>query len=96
MPLFEFGLKEFDFDGGQLPLKNPDQEVAASAGGLQKTRVDSVGLAFDEVQHRVHEPSRCENFAMVGNALLRSNQTQSTCPFRVLNARRYGSRLAVS
>jgi hypothetical protein len=55
---------------GKLSMKNPDQEVATAARGLQKARIDSVGLAFDEIKHCIHQPSWSENLAMIHNPLL--------------------------
>ena len=70
VPLLELGLSELEFDGGELPLQNPDEEVPAPARRLQEAGVDALGLALDEVEHRLDHPRRSEHLPVVGDAFL--------------------------
>jgi hypothetical protein len=65
----------FDFHGSKLAAQYLDDEVAASAGWLQKSGVDAFGLVFQEIEHGFHHPSRGEYLAMVGDALFGLNKT---------------------
>ena len=56
MPLFKVGLPELEFDGGELALQDPDQEVPAAARRLQEAGVNALGLGLDEVEHRFDHP----------------------------------------
>ena len=67
VPLFEDGLTEFDFDGSELTLQDPDKEVPASACRLQEAGVNALCLSFDEVKHRLDHPRRSENLSVVGD-----------------------------
>ena len=65
MPLFEVGLPVLEFDGGKLALQDPDEEVPAPARRLQEARVDALGLALDEVEHRLDHPRGSEYLPVV-------------------------------
>ena len=67
--LLAIGLLELEFDCGELALQYPDKEVSAPASGLQKAGVNALGLALDEVEHRLNHPRRGEYLPVVGDAL---------------------------
>ena len=81
--LFKVGLPELDFDGGELALQDTDEEVAASACRLQEPRVDTLGLALDEIEHRLNHPCGGKDFPMIGDTLLRPGKVHGTTPFNV-------------
>ena len=70
MPLFEVRLAIFQLNCSQLALQDRDEEIAAAACRLQKSGIDPLGLAFDQVKHLLDEPGRREDFAMISDALL--------------------------
>lgn len=70
MRLLKLGFSKLGFDGSKFSLQNANQKIATPAGRFQKTRVNSVRLVFDEVEHGVDQPWRREHFAMVGNSFL--------------------------
>jgi hypothetical protein len=46
VPLFKVGLPELEFDGGELALQDPDEEVSASARRLQEAGVNPLRLVL--------------------------------------------------
>lgn len=44
--LLEIGLPKLEFDAGELPLKNPDQEVSAATAGSRKREASLPGTRF--------------------------------------------------
>ncbi len=69
VPLLEVGLPELEFDGGELALQDPDEEVPAPARRLQEAGVNALGLVLDQVEHRLDHPRRGEDLPVVGDAL---------------------------
>jgi hypothetical protein len=89
VPLFEVGPPELEFDGSELPLHNPDQEVPTSAGRLQKAGVNALSLALDEVEHCFDHPRRSEHLPMVGNPLLGFDQAHESRIRKLAGRRAY-------
>ena len=54
-----------------FPRLDADEEVATAARRFQETRVNPLGLALDEVKHRLDHPRRSEHLPMVSDALFR-------------------------
>ena len=69
VPLFKVGLPELEFDGGELPLQDADEEVPAPARRLQEAGVNALGLVLDEVEHRLDHPRGSEYLPVVGDPL---------------------------
>jgi len=89
MSPLKVGLAEFGLYGSQLSLQDRDKEVPAPKSGLQKTRVNALAFAFDEVEHLLDQPLRREHLSVVGNALFGLDQTHSHgLPFRLANTAR--------
>lgn len=59
------------FNNGQLPFQDLREEVSVSAGWLQKTTVDALGLLFYEIAHCLYFTVGCEYLAVVGNTFFR-------------------------
>ena len=74
VPPLKVGLPVLEFDGGELALQDPDEEVAAPARRLQEAGVNALGLALDEVEHRLDHPRRGEDLPVVGDALFGLDQ----------------------
>src|SRR5262245_44534830 len=74
MPLREVGVAVLELDSGELTPQDLDEEIAAPARWLQETRVDTLGLALHDIQHRLDQPRRRENLAVVGEALFGLDQ----------------------
>ena len=74
MPPLKIGLAELGLYGGQFALQDGDKEISASARRLQETRVNALGLAFDEVEHFFDQPPRRKHLSVVCNAPLGLDQ----------------------
>ena len=69
MLFFKIRFSKLDFDGGKLALQNPNEEIPLSARGLQKARVNALGFAFDEIEHRLDHPGGGEDLPMICDPL---------------------------
>jgi len=72
--LFEVGLSKLEFDRSEFAQQDPDEEVPATTRRLQKARVNALGLALDEVEHRLDHPRGGEHLSVVGNTFFGLDQ----------------------
>jgi hypothetical protein len=75
VPSLKLALAEFRLYSGQLALQDGNQKIPASACRFQETRVNALGLALDEIEHFIDEPTRRKNLLpVIGNATLGFDQ----------------------
>src|SRR5437588_1244915 len=77
MSLLKVGFSKLRLYGGQFALQDRYEEVPTSESGLQKTRVNALAFAFDEVEHLLDQPPRRKHLPVIGNARLGLDQIHS-------------------
>lgn len=78
MPPLELGLVVLGVDRDELALQDANEEVAAAARRFEEARVDPLGLAFHEVEHRFDQMRGGEHLPVVGNAGLGLDKAHGT------------------
>ena len=64
-PCPKVGLSELEFNRSEFALQDSDKEIPAAARRFQEARVKPLGLALNEVKHRIDHPRGCEHLAVV-------------------------------
>lgn len=59
------------FDDIEFTTQNFGQKITVATGWLEKTAVNTFGFVFYQIEHGIDLALVCENFTVVGNALLR-------------------------